>query len=161
MDPHSESRLADLEPLFATDMRRLIDHAAAAGIDLRITQGLRTWSQQQDLWAKGRDPAGNVIDKSLVVTNAPPGHSWHQFALAADVAPVDLHGQADWDITHPVWGQIITLGESLGMRSGSTFRSFPDAPHFQPFHIPLSPTDDIRRVFSSGGMAAVWEAVRL
>ena len=151
MDTTSESRLILVNPLLAAKIRSLALLLADESIDLRVTQGLRSWTEQAALYALGRTTPG------AIVTNAPPGYSYHQFGLAVDVAPFDSAGQPDWNANDPTWKRIIALGESLGMVSGSTFTTCVDDPHFQiSGKYPESPNDEVRSVFLNAGMTAVW-----
>jgi peptidoglycan L-alanyl-D-glutamate endopeptidase CwlK len=151
MDAVSDSRLAQINPELAGKVRSLAALLADENIIIRVTQGLRSWNEQQALYAQGRTTPGKIV------TNAPPGYSWHQFGLAVDVAPFNLEGQPDWNAEDPNWKRIIALGESLGLVSGSTFISCPDDPHFQlTGSWPVSPTDEVRSVFLNAGMLAVW-----
>lgn len=125
-------------------------------IEIQVTQGLRSWAQQAALYAEGRDANGNVIDARAVVTNAKPGHSYHCFGLAVDVAPFD-QGIPDWNANHPVWKRIVSVGESVGLSSGSKWRTFPDFPHFQMTgQLPVTPDDAVRAAYATGGIDAVW-----
>lgn len=161
MDPASESRLDAIHPTLASKIRQMADMLSAEGIQIRVTQGLRSWVQQLSLYSQGRDINGNVVDLSKVVTKAPPGYSWHQFGLAVDVAPFDVN-IPDWNLNHPAWKRIVAVGESLGLFSGSEFRSFPDWPHFQfTGSCPESPDDEVRQVFKDGGTLAVWDLAGL
>ncbi len=160
MDAISQSRLSEVCPELARRVSQLAGLLETEGITIRVTQGLRSWDQQAELYAKGRDADGNVVNHSLIVTNAPPGHSFHNFGLAVDVVPDDpsLAGfQADWNTLHPAWKRIIAIAPSSGLLDGASFRSFPDWPHLQLQELPLSPTDEDRQVFLDGGMVAVWE----
>lgn len=157
MDNASEARLQNVHPVLADKVRRMAEMLALEGITIRVTQGLRSWSDQMALWLKGRDSRGNIVDSSKVVTKAAPGHSWHQFALAVDVVSMDAEGQPDWNIQHPAWKRIVAVGESLGLVSGSEWRSFPDWPHFQlTGSLPVSPNDAVRAAYMNGGTDAVW-----
>jgi hypothetical protein len=150
MDTISETRLKDVHPLLASKIRQLSDLLGQEGITIRVTQGLRTWDEQADLYAQGRSEPGEIV------TNAPPGSSYHNFGLAVDVVPMTPLGP-DWDVTHPVWARITTVGQSLGLESGSTWRTFKDYPHFQlTGNLPVSPTAQVRGVFASEGIPGVW-----
>lgn len=156
MDNASEARLQNVHPELARRVRQMSDILATEGVTIRVTQGLRSWSDQMALWLKGRDSRGNVVDPKKIVTKAAPGHSYHQFALAVDVAPFN-DNTPDWNLQHPVWKRIVAVGESLGLDSGSEWRSFPDWPHFQYVgSLPVSPTDAVREAFMNGGTDAVW-----
>lgn len=162
MDATSETRLSQVHPTLAAKIRQLADNLQTQhGIAIRVTQGMRSWVDQLNLWLKGRDRQGNIVDPRAVVTNAKPGYSWHCFGLAVDVAPF-VDGVPDWDIKHPVWQAIVSAGEALGLFSGSEFRTFPDWPHFQYTNgLPVTPDDIVRQCYKEGGMLAVWEYARL
>jgi peptidoglycan LD-endopeptidase CwlK len=152
MDTVSEQRLSEVYPGLAVKVRAMADQLAAEGIDIRVTQSLRTLAEQEALYAAGRTAGGNVV------TDAQPGYSWHNFGLAVDVAPLTPQGP-DWNINHPVWQRIVAVGESLGMVAGATWRSFPDWPHFQlTGTFPISPNDAARSLLATGGVSAVWAA---
>src|SRR5690348_1176683 len=116
MDDVSETRLKQVHPVLADKIRQLSENLSAQGITIRVTQGMRSWVDQLNLWLKGRDRQGNIVDPKAVVTNAKPGYSWHCFGLAVDVAPM-VDGVPDWDIKHPVWQVIVSEGEKLGLYS--------------------------------------------
>jgi peptidoglycan L-alanyl-D-glutamate endopeptidase CwlK len=151
MDDISESRLKGVHPLLAGKIREMSDLLGQQGITIRVTQGLRTWDEQEQLYAQGRSLPGSIV------TNAPPGSSYHNFGLAVDVVPMTPLGP-DWDVTHPVWGQIVQTGRSVGLEAGATWRTFKDYPHFQlTGNLPLSPTPEVRSAYAAGGIFAVWD----
>jgi len=157
MDQNSEARLDLVHPKLAEKIRSMAEMLAQENIVIKVVQGLRSWDDQAKLYAEGRDDGGNVVDKSKVVTNAKPGTSWHNYGLAVDVAPFDA-GIPDWNVEHPAWKRIVAVGESVGLTSGSTWRSFPDWPHFQlTGQLPESPDDATRTAFTVGGMQQVWD----
>jgi peptidoglycan LD-endopeptidase CwlK len=152
MDEISEKRLSEVYPGLADKVRQMAAQLEAEGIDIRVTQSLRPWKEQEALYEQGRSQPGEIV------TNARPGYSWHQFGLAVDVAPLTPQG-VDWNTSHPVWVRIVAVGESLGLFPGAEFRSFPDWPHFQlTGRFPVTPTDECRAIFAGGGLATVWQA---
>jgi peptidoglycan LD-endopeptidase CwlK len=156
MDPISEARLGEVHPALAEKVRSMAEMLALENIQIRVVQSLRSWAEQAALYAEGRDADGNIVDKSKVVTDAKPGTSWHNYGLAVDVAPFDS-GIPDWNVSHPAWGRIVAVGESCGLQSGSTWRTFPDWPHFQlTGRLPVSPDAAVMAAFQSGGQQAVW-----
>jgi peptidoglycan LD-endopeptidase CwlK len=157
MDTGSEAKLQLVHPALAAKVRQMADQLATSGVIIRVTQGLRSWNDQLALWLKGRDVQGNIIDASKVVTKAAPGHSWHNFGLAVDVAPF-VDNTPDWNLNHPAWQKIVSVGEAVGLDSGSTWRTFPDWPHFQlTGKWPVSPDDEVRQTFLDGGMDTIWK----
>ena len=167
MDPSSEARLQQVVPQLSAIIHHMDEILVAENIHIHVVQGLRSWNDQLAEWLKGRDADGNIIDKSQVVTHAPPGHSWHEFGMAVDVAPFDAHGKPEWGLDDPVWGpiwrRIIGLGESLGLYSGDEFVHCPkDDPHFQlTGTFPVSPNDEVRQIFKDAGMPEVWKEAGL
>lgn len=79
--------------------------------ELRIVSGYRSMEEQERLYAQGRTAPGEIV------TNAKPGRSWHNYALAFDVTPPsDAAGRE---------------GERLELKWGGTFRTFDDPNHFE------------------------------
>src|SRR5208282_1380852 len=152
MDSVSEARLQLVCPALSYKIHSLATMLEDEGIVVRVTQGLRSWNEQNVLYAQGRTTPG------IIVTNAPAGYSWHEYGLAVDVVPFDQDPpEPDWNVTHPQWIRLIAVGESLGLFSGSEFHSIKDNPHFQLTGIwPISPNDEARQVFQNAGMEAVW-----
>lgn len=131
----------------------------AQGIEIRVVQALRSWSQQDALYAQGRTVPGRIV------TNCPGGYSYHNFGMAADCVPSqfapDQPYDPDWNANHLSWKTMEQIGQSLGLESGATWRSFPDAPHFQiNGRFPVgAPDDEVRQIFKLSGMAAIWKEI--
>ena len=81
------------------------------GIKLRVTSTLRTFAEQDKLYAQGRTTKGGIV------TNAKGGESNHNFGTALDVVPI-VNGQADWKTTADTWNKIAKVGKSLGFEWG-------------------------------------------
>jgi peptidoglycan L-alanyl-D-glutamate endopeptidase CwlK len=154
MNPSTIARIEQLFPLLAEKARELITQLAAQGIDVEVSQGLRTWPEQAALYAQGRTTPGKIV------TNATPAKSWHTFGCAFDIDVVDGSGVIDWSGTSPSWINAIAAGEHLGLTAGAEFRTFPDKPHFQlTGRFPVTPDDEVLILFKSGGLQAVWDEV--
>lgn len=160
MDSISVGRLQLVMPELAAKITQMDTMLEQEQILIRVVQGLRTWSQQDQLYAQGRTAPG------ARVTNARGGYSYHNFGLAVDCVPSqfgpDQPYAPDWNSSHPAWKRMIAVGESLGLTSGATWTTIIDAPHFQltgrfPHE---APTDEVRQLFTDGGMTAIWEEVR-
>ena len=153
MDAVSEARLSEVHPMLAQRVRSMTEMLAGENITIRVVQSLRSWAEQAALYAEGRTTPESIV------TNAQPGHSYHNFGLAVDVAPFDM-GIPDWNGNHPAWRRIVAVGESVGLVSGSTWRTFPDWPHFQwTSQYPISPNDEVRQLFTITGIQSVWDSL--
>lgn len=156
MDSVSEARLQEVIPALADRIRQIAQILASEGTVIRVVQGVRSWTQQDDLYAQGRTKPGNIV------TNCPGGHSWHNFGCATDCVPslngLDAIYEPDWNEAHPTWQRMISLGTGLGLDSGATWRTFKDYPHFQlTGRFPEGqPDDEVRQLFKDGGMQGLW-----
>lgn len=120
-DPVSEARLVNLHPQVEAAARRLLAGAELQGIQLRITSGFRSYSEQAQIYAKGRTAPGKIV------THARPGQSYHNFGLAFDVVPM-INGQPDWNSPH--WQKIGEMGKAQGLTWGGDWK-WKDWGHFQ------------------------------
>lgn len=160
MDPTSKVKLQSVYPGLAD---KVVAADAAfqqqnAGDSLEVVQGFRSWQEQLRLWLKGRDAQGNIVAPALVVTNAPPGHSWHEFGLAVDVVPRSLLVIRGWKPDSPLWQLIEQIAEQNGLVSGFCWHH-QDMPHLQlTGRFGVSPDDEARQILQSGGPQAVWKA---
>jgi peptidoglycan L-alanyl-D-glutamate endopeptidase CwlK len=96
----------------------------------RFTSTLRTFAEQDALYAKGRTAPGGIV------TNARGGLSMHNYGLAIDIVLV-RDGSALWDVKADLdgdgkadWIEIVTIFKSYGWEWGGDWK-FYDAPHFQ------------------------------
>jgi peptidoglycan LD-endopeptidase CwlK len=154
MDSISETRLSLVNPILATKVHMLADVLAEEKIIIRVVQGLRSWNEQDRLYAQGRTTPGKVI------TNCPGGHSWHCYGLAVDVCPNDASKAlwtADWNARHPAWTRIHEVAESFGFVCGSDFRTFVDNPHIQlTGRFGANPDSEAQNLLRNQGMETVW-----
>lgn len=155
MDPVTQARLVGLHPLL---QRRYTDFDAdmtSRGIILRITQALRTWAQQDALYAIGRTVPGKIV------TEAKGGYSAHNFGYAVDVTPNDPAfpvWKPDWNENDDRWKTVLTVAENYGLEEGAEWRTFPDFPHLYLAELPATPTDAMRALYSQSGMQALWDS---
>lgn len=133
--------------------RRIIAlDALIPALSIQVTQGLRTYGEQEQLYAEGRTTPGSEV------TNAHGGFSAHNFGYAVDLVPEDITpGQPDWNIDHPAWKQLLFSAPKVGLAEGAVFRSFPDNPHFYLEEMPADPTQLMRDILAEeGNLQAVW-----
>jgi peptidoglycan L-alanyl-D-glutamate endopeptidase CwlK len=121
----SERNIEKLHPKVRNKATEFINKVEKElGIKLRVTSTLRTYAEQDKLYAQGRTTKGGIV------TNAKGGQSNHNFGTALDVVPI-VNGQADWKTTADTWNKIGTVGKSLGFEWGGDWKSFVDKPHFE------------------------------
>lgn len=129
----SDRLIKDLDPRLQRLAAKFLTACAARGINAFITTTYRSPVEQDADYAQGRSVAGHII------TNAKAGespHNWHlpdgtPQARAFDFAIKGSNGTLDWDASDPSWLAAISIGEGLGMVSGSTFHSISDTPHME------------------------------
>jgi peptidoglycan L-alanyl-D-glutamate endopeptidase CwlK len=150
---HSIERLSEICPVLSNRIRRI--DATLPSLSIQVTQGLRTWAEQDALYAQGRTEPGSIV------THSRGGFSWHNFGLAADLVPEDIiPGQPDWNLSHPAWARMVSVAESIGLVSGAEWRGEDlDTPHVQVTgRFGVSPDDSVRAIYQKGSYIAVWAA---
>lgn len=103
----------------------------------RFSYTLRTFAEQDALYAQGRTTEGKIV------TKAKGGQSWHNYGLAIDVVLlIDKDGNgsyetASWDTRTDFdndsiadWDEIVFVFGLYGWEWGGTWK-FTDKPHFQ------------------------------
>lgn len=103
----------------------------------RFTHTLRTFAEQDKLFAQGRTAPGKIV------TRAKGGQSYHNYGLAIDIAllvDTDRNGTfetASWDTRSDFdqdgradWMEVVDIFKRYGWEWGGDWR-FIDKPHFQ------------------------------
>lgn len=140
LDPGN--RLAGVHPIMADKARLVVDIARKKGLDIFVTQGMRTIAEQNDLYAQGRTKRGKVV------TWVRGGGSYHNYGLAVDFA---FHGGAPYSEKHD-WAGLVAAVKEAGLESGA---GYGDRPHAN-LQVPMS---DVKAWFKKGGMRNVWDQV--
>lgn len=122
VDARSEKVIATLLPEVRPIARMLVQKAAQAGIRIKILSGLRTYAEQDALFAKGRTAPGPKV------TNARGGYSNHNFGIAFDVGVFE---GARYLGESPKYRAVGALGADLGLEWGGNWKTLVDQPHFQ------------------------------
>src|SRR5438067_466379 len=123
-DPRTEGNIATLLPHVQHLAREHVYRVRQLGLDMRITDGSRTFAQQEDLFAQGR-PGGRP---GPIVTNAHGGESNHNFGTAYDVT--FFNGLTPiWE--GPEYDVAGRIGVEVGLEWGGNFIRRVDRPHFQ------------------------------
>jgi peptidoglycan LD-endopeptidase CwlK len=103
----------------------VVRRAYKEGINVQISHGMRTYAEQNALYAQGRTKPGNTV------TNARGGYSNHNFGLAVDYFLTTWDGsKATWSVNRD-WKRVAAIGKSLGFSWGGDWRSFKDYPHLE------------------------------
>ena len=122
VDARSEKAIATLLPQVQPMARALVQKAAAAGITIRVLSGLRSFAEQDALYAQGRTAPGPIV------TKARGGYSNHNFGIAFDVGVFEGNRYlAD----SPKYKAVGVLGMDLGLEWGGSWKTIVDQPHFQ------------------------------
>jgi len=122
VDARSEKAISTLLPEVRPMARALVQKAALAGIKIKIISGLRSYEEQDALYAQGRTTPGPRV------TNAKGGYSNHNFGIAFDVGVFEGSRYLTGSDKYKAVG---ALGMDLGLEWGGNWTSIVDEPHFQ------------------------------
>lgn len=141
-DKISIPRVGRLHPKIRDEVKDLIEQAEAGfppNIAIRIVQGLRTFEEQDKLYAQGR------TNKRLpLVTNSKAGQSYHCYGLAIDFAILydkdgnGIYETLSWELLKDFdkdgvadWMEVVDNFEDAEYVWGGRFNSIKDNPHFE------------------------------
>lgn len=122
VDPRSEKTIATLLPEVQPIARALVQKAALGGVRVKIISGLRSYEEQDALYAQGRTAPG------AIVTKVRGGHSNHNFGIAFDVGVFEGNAYLP---ESPKYKAVGVIGMDLGLEWGGNWKTFMDEPHFQ------------------------------
>lgn len=122
VDSRSEKTIATLLPDVQPIARALVQKAQGIGITIKIISGLRTFAEQDALYAQGRTTDGHIV------TNARGGYSNHNFGIAFDVGVFEGSKYLPESSKYSAVG---ALGVDLGLEWGGNWKTIVDQPHFQ------------------------------
>lgn len=123
-DERTEKNIATLLPQAQEKAREFMRLVRAKGINAKIIDGSRTHEQQQKLYNQGRTTPGDIV------TNALPGRSWHNYAVAFDVGLFGDNGE--YIEESPLYKMMGKIGESIGLEWGGSWGGdLVDEPHYQ------------------------------
>ncbi|HEY3703686.1 MAG TPA: M15 family metallopeptidase [Terracidiphilus sp.] len=156
MNARSESALATVSPALAGKVRAAAATLEAAGTHLLVVSGLRTAAQQDALFAQGRTAPGQVV------TNAPAGHSMHNYGLAVDIVPYisGESGDLNWRAHTPQFQAMVDALKAKGLAWGGDWIHFKDEDHFQLSNVPANPSQAMIGDYGAGdetALEAIWQ----
>ena len=129
LDPHRLVRLRGCHPDLKARIVALIAALEQQGLDLVITQGVRSVAQQQSLYAQGRYKPGKIVtncDGLVKVSNHQPKADGYGYAV--DVAWRTAHGEITWE---GPWDRLGILAAAHDLQWGGNWTRFPDRPHLE------------------------------
>ena len=134
MDKYTEQRINKLHPSVREEVHKIIeecDRALTGKAKIRVTQALRTFKEQDDLYAIGRTKPGKKV------TNARGGQSIHNYGFAVDICLVIDGKTASWDTAKDWdndqvadWYECVKIFAKYGWDWGGNWKKFKDLPHF-------------------------------
>ncbi|HJQ32295.1 MAG TPA: M15 family metallopeptidase, partial [Pyrinomonadaceae bacterium] len=162
MDKRGKSK--KLNPVFRERLVLLAEALAQRGMQTLITDGLRTFAEQDALFLIGR----RGIPGEKIVTKARGGQSNHNYGLAVDMFPV-INGKVFTDVKktdsvefrklfHAIQDAAGEEAERLGLFWGARFSGIVDTPHIQLLPESVLKPSECLKIFKKNGdsLAAVW-----
>ncbi len=145
-DPLPSGKLGQIHPDLAIKAEKIITLAQRDGFTIIVTQGLRTFAEQDALYAQGRTRKGPKV------TNAKGGQSNHNYGLAIDFGFV-VNGQISWD--DHLYARLGIWSATVDLAWGGNWHTFKDLPHVEFHNIPKWPV--LLAKYNHGGLAEVWK----
>lgn len=118
----SSRNISDLHYKLRPIAEKFLTECTKAGVPVFITDTLRTWEEQANLYAQGRTKPGKIVTKSR------PGNSWHNFGLAFDIAFKTPPAKGLYE---GEWAKVVAIAKKLGLVWGGDFTTIHDKPHFE------------------------------
>lgn len=135
MDKHTQKRIEKLHPFVRDEVEKIINECnevLTGNAKVRITQGLRTFEEQNALYNKGRTASGKKV------TNAKAGQSIHNYGFAVDICLIINNKIASWNTvkdwdndTVADWYECVKIFSKYDWDWGGNWKSFKDLPHFE------------------------------
>lgn len=132
-DPISIRRIEKLHPKLRKEVKSIYKEILKRDVAIRFTDTLRTFPEQNALYAKGRTKPGKIV------TNAKAGESYHNYGLALDFCLLLNEGkEVSWDRNKDTdkdnkkdWNEVVAVFKHYGWQWGGDWTNFKDYPHFQ------------------------------
>ena len=134
MDTPTQNRIAKLHPSIRNEVGKIIqecDIALTGKATVRISQGLRTYKEQDTLYQQGRTKPGKKV------TNAKAWQSIHNYGFAVDIVLIIDNKTASWNTVKDWdndqiadWYECVKIFAKHGWDWGGNWKTFKDLPHF-------------------------------
>lgn len=143
------------------------DIKKALNLQLKITEGLRSFKRQTELYLKGRaliKGEFQITDRKQIVTNAMPGESVHHYGFAIDIAfqgpdpYLSNLSKKDFDYT---WRRTGEIGQINGFKWGFDWNGngIVDSNDFDRPHFELTYGErvhNLRELYAHQKLASCW-----
>lgn len=131
-DNISIQRIAKLHPKLRGEVATILSEIQAKGVSIRITQGLRTFEEQANIYAQGRTLPGKIV------SNAKAGSSFHNYGTAIDFCLLHKDGSVSFSMNEDLdqdkkfdWMEVVEIFKSHGWSWGGDWIHSKDTPHFE------------------------------
>ncbi len=131
IDKPSIDRMAKLHPLIRAEVLHLTKQCYKNNVKIRVVQGLRTFAEQDALYAQGRTKPG------AIVTKAKGGFSNHNYGLSIDFCLLKSDGSISWSQIDDAdkdgkkdWMEVVSIFQAAGFEWGGLWK-FKDNPHLE------------------------------
>jgi peptidoglycan L-alanyl-D-glutamate endopeptidase CwlK len=140
MDKITLDRIQLIHPVLRNEVREIYEEICQVlreNVRCRFTHTLRTFAEQDALFAQGRTKPGGIV------TNARSGMSWHNYGMAIDIVLLvdknrdGVFESVSWDTRADFdgdgkrdWIEVVNIFKQFGWEWGGDWK-FYDAPHFQ------------------------------
>lgn len=135
MEQITIGRVNKLHPKIRLEVGSIIDKLEAANnniIAVRIVQGLRTFAEQDAIYAQGRTAPGKIV------SNAKGGYSNHNYGLAFDFCLLHKDKSISWSLHEDLdadgiadWMEVVSAFKAAGFAWGGDWKSIKDYPHIE------------------------------
>lgn len=140
--------MSSLYPPFQAKLDELLKNCAVRGATYKQTAGLRTYEEQNKIYAQGRTAPGKRV------SNARGGQSPHNFGIAADFV-AHVKGKVSWSVKD--YAVLKEEAEKLGLESGGAWK-LQDWPHVQlPVQARGFTWDILDTFYKQDGLQGVYE----
>ena len=117
--------ITQLHPELQEKIKLLKGKCEKQGLKIGISECLRTVSEQDALYAKGRTTSGSIVTNAKGSTYS----SCHQWGIAVDFYRND--GKGAYYDKDGFFSKVGKIGVSIGLEWGGNWKSIKDNPHFQ------------------------------
>lgn len=123
--------MADVHPVLMRRLGLVLDGMKAAGMPMKMTDGVRTAEVQNALYQIGRTKPGKIVTNADGYT-VKSNHQIHSDGLGHAVDCCFLvNGKPTWDVDDKWWSAYGALAQAVGLKWGIKISSWIDRPHVE------------------------------